>query len=66
MDQNTTILMEEEPPIPPEKPDPEECCGSGCERCVVDVYYEKLEQYQGELREWQRRRDARRRGNESP
>ncbi|TKY55859.1 Oxidoreductase, N-terminal [Spatholobus suberectus] len=35
----------EEVPPPPEKPDPGDCCGSGCVRCVWDVYYEELEQY---------------------
>ncbi|XP_027346668.1 uncharacterized protein LOC113858298 [Abrus precatorius] len=32
-------------PPPPEKPDPGDCCGSGCVRCVWDVYYEELEEY---------------------
>lgn len=35
------------PPIPPppEKPLPGDCCGSGCVRCVWDVYYDELEEY---------------------
>ncbi|XVF62135.1 hypothetical protein PTKIN_Ptkin08bG0192700 [Pterospermum kingtungense] len=33
------------PPPPPEKPEPGDCCGSGCVRCVWDVYYEELEAY---------------------
>ncbi|KAB1204493.1 UPF0651 protein P31B10.02, mitochondrial [Morella rubra] len=33
------------PPPPPEKPLPGDCCGSGCVRCVWDVYYEELEDY---------------------
>ncbi|OMO56995.1 hypothetical protein CCACVL1_26091 [Corchorus capsularis] len=32
-------------PDPPEKPEPGDCCGSGCVRCVWDVYYEELEAY---------------------
>ncbi|KAL6576095.1 hypothetical protein OROHE_000566 [Orobanche hederae] len=32
-------------PPPPEKPLPGDCCGSGCVRCVWDVYYEELEKY---------------------
>ncbi|KAG6700904.1 hypothetical protein I3842_08G136500 [Carya illinoinensis] len=32
-------------PPPPEKPLPGDCCGSGCVRCVWDVYYEELEAY---------------------
>ncbi|XWS29241.1 hypothetical protein CRYUN_Cryun24cG0011400 [Craigia yunnanensis] len=37
-------LAKELPP-PPEKPEPGDCCGSGCVRCVWDVYYEELEAY---------------------
>lgn len=33
------------PPPLPEKPLPGDCCGSGCVRCVWDVYYEELEEY---------------------
>nr|XP_004509322.1 uncharacterized protein LOC101508710 [Cicer arietinum] len=36
---------EKEVPPPPEKPDPGDCCGSGCVRCVWDVYYDELEEY---------------------
>ncbi|KAJ8567578.1 hypothetical protein K7X08_019786 [Anisodus acutangulus] len=32
-------------PPPPEKPLPGDCCGSGCVRCVWDIYYEELEEY---------------------
>lgn len=32
-------------PTPPEKPLPGDCCGSGCVRCVWDLYYEELEEY---------------------
>lgn len=30
---------------PPEKPLPGDCCGSGCVRCVWDIYYEELDEY---------------------
>lgn len=33
------------PPPPPEKPLTDDCCGSGCDRCVWDIYYEELEAY---------------------
>ncbi|XP_052195131.1 uncharacterized protein LOC127803133 [Diospyros lotus] len=36
---------DEKLPPPPEKPLPGDCCGSGCVRCVWDVYYEELEAY---------------------
>ncbi|KAK7360102.1 hypothetical protein VNO77_02078 [Canavalia gladiata] len=42
--QNKGNLPKEIPP-PPEKPEPGDCCGSGCVRCVWDIYYEELEQY---------------------
>ena len=29
----------------PEKPLPGDCCGSGCIRCVWDIYFEELEVY---------------------
>ncbi|CAN8256020.1 unnamed protein product [Cochlearia groenlandica] len=32
-------------PPPPEKPEAGDCCGSGCVRCVWDVYYDDLEDY---------------------
>ncbi|GJN34451.1 hypothetical protein PR202_gb23113 [Eleusine coracana subsp. coracana] len=32
-------------PQPPEKPLPGDCCGSGCVRCVWDVYYDELDAY---------------------
>ncbi|EOA22499.1 hypothetical protein CARUB_v10003154mg [Capsella rubella] len=36
-------------PPPPEKPEPGDCCGSGCVRCVWDVYYEELEDYNNSI-----------------
>ncbi|XP_038723250.1 uncharacterized protein LOC120015097 [Tripterygium wilfordii] len=48
-EQSTKVKEEEkEPkkvPPPPEKPLPGDCCGSGCVRCVWDVYYDELEEY---------------------
>lgn len=38
-------LPERSPPPLPEKPLPGDCCGSGCVRCVWDIYYEELEAY---------------------
>ncbi|MDX1617478.1 MAG: oxidoreductase-like domain-containing protein [Balneolaceae bacterium] len=29
----------------PEKPLPADCCGSGCDRCVYDIYVDRLKQY---------------------
>ena len=33
-------------PVRPLEPDPSECCGSGCVRCVFDVYDESLARYE--------------------
>ena len=46
-------------PPPPVEPELEDCCGSGCERCVFDVYQERLER-------WKRRCEALRRQASEP
>ncbi|KAJ0964234.1 hypothetical protein J5N97_029356 [Dioscorea zingiberensis] len=44
------VVVESSPVLqPPEKPLPGDCCGSGCVRCVWDVYYEELEAYNKSL-----------------
>lgn len=45
-------------PVPPVRPDPEECCNSGCDRCVFELYEDALERYEAELRAWQRRQSG--------
>lgn len=42
-------------PQPPEKPLPSDCCESGCDRCVLDIYAEEREYYEAQLAEWQQR-----------
>ena len=37
-------------PIPPRKPEPHECCGTGCIPCVMDIYEEELYEYEKALR----------------
>jgi hypothetical protein len=32
-------------PPRPEPPDPSDCCGGGCVRCVFDVYDEQLAEW---------------------
>lgn len=49
--------METEParmnkPTPPRKPEPQECCGTGCIPCVMDIYEEELWQYEKDLKAW--------------
>jgi len=36
-------------PQPPEEPLPEECCGRGCERCVLTVYYEAVDAWRRDV-----------------
>ncbi|HQW64875.1 MAG TPA: oxidoreductase-like domain-containing protein [Pseudomonadota bacterium] len=42
--------MRHEPPpaLPPrpEPPQPGDCCGGGCARCVIDAYEEQLAEWQ--------------------
>jgi hypothetical protein len=41
-------------PCRPEEPDPSDCCGSGCPRCIFDIHDEAMQHYHDALREWQR------------
>jgi hypothetical protein len=41
-----------EPPIPPEL---EDCCNSGCNPCVFDLYENLVERYRTELAAWEAR-----------
>ncbi len=40
-------------PDPPRKPEPHECCGTGCIPCVMDIYEEELWQYEKDLVVWE-------------
>ncbi|MCY1217737.1 hypothetical protein D9M68_634780 [compost metagenome] len=46
-------------PVPPERPGDNECCGSGCDPCIFDFYYQELDRYREELRAWEARQAAR-------
>ena len=47
-------------PFPPREPEPEECCGSGCDPCVWDRYGDALDAYRAALKAWEARERARR------
>jgi cytochrome-b5 reductase len=32
-------------PRPPREPDPTDCCGSGCDPCIFELYQERLERW---------------------
>lgn len=42
-------------PLPPRQPELDECCGSGCDPCVFDIYDAALERYEQALRAWRER-----------
>jgi hypothetical protein len=47
------------PPVAPQRPASEDCCRSGCEWCVFDLYEEAMERYRAELEAWRDRRAQR-------
>jgi hypothetical protein len=47
------------PPVPPVRPGPDECCDSGCNPCIFDLYQEELDRYRAELTAWQQRQSDR-------
>jgi len=42
-------------PIAPEKPLPCDCCESGCDRCVFEIYAEEMAGYEQRLAAWRER-----------
>jgi len=53
----TKMPPEEDPaPIAPIRPDDGDCCQSGCQRCVFDLYDDAVERYRAELAAWEARR----------
>jgi len=43
------------PPVKPPEPDPADCCGEGCVRCIWDVHAEAIERYEIALAAWRTR-----------
>ncbi|WP_243849266.1 oxidoreductase-like domain-containing protein [Paraburkholderia rhizosphaerae] len=41
--------------MPPIRPSADDCCRSGCDPCVFDLYNEALERYHVALAEWETR-----------
>jgi hypothetical protein len=46
-------------PVPPERPLPGDCCQSGCNPCVFDLYEAALARYETAIAAWHARRAAR-------
>jgi len=42
-------------PQPPEQPELEACCGSGCDPCIFDAYDLAMDDYRQALRAWRSR-----------
>jgi hypothetical protein len=51
-------------PVPPVCPDNDECCNSGCNPCILDLYTEELNRYRAALLAWESRQQARDRRSE--
>ena len=43
------------PPLEPERPLPMDCCDSGCESCVHDLYADEMHHYRRLLAAWKDR-----------
>ena len=45
-DRETVTMTPDELPRRPMPPEPDECCGSGCTRCVYDLYDDALAEWE--------------------
>jgi len=45
-------------PLEPRRPASDECCHSGCQFCVQDLYEDEMERYRAELAQWRARHAA--------
>ncbi|HEY7903096.1 MAG TPA: oxidoreductase-like domain-containing protein [Casimicrobiaceae bacterium] len=50
-----TTSDDDRKPAAPEPPEPADCCGGGCERCVYDLHEEAMDRWREALRQWQAR-----------
>lgn len=55
----TTPIEDDPPPVAPQPPQDGECCGSGCDPCVYDLYYEARDRHRIAMREWEERQARR-------
>mgnify|MGYP000667797896 CR=1 FL=1 len=51
-----TLPSDDPPPEKPRAPAPHECCDSGCDPCVFDLYANAMEAYEADLAAWKARR----------
>ena len=45
-------------PQPPRAPERDECCHSGCDPCVYDLYWDALDRYEAALEAWKVRQKS--------
>ena len=47
-----TVTDDDPKPQPLSTPDPLDCCGEGCVRCIYDVHEEAMDRYRDALAAW--------------
>jgi hypothetical protein len=52
---NPDTVADDPEPQPPREPEQWECCRSGCQPCIYDLYWEALERYKIALEAWRER-----------
>jgi hypothetical protein len=50
-----TLERDDPAPLPPQQPDIEDCCRSGCTPCVFDLYEDAMDRYRAQLKAWEKR-----------
>jgi hypothetical protein len=50
-----TRISHDPRPQPPEQPGDDECCRSGCDPCIFDLYQQELQRYREQLAQWEAR-----------
>ncbi|HUH89374.1 MAG TPA: oxidoreductase-like domain-containing protein [Lysobacter sp.] len=55
----SVATIDDPPPLRPERPLPTDCCDSGCDPCVHDLYIEEVEHYEALLAAWRARNPGR-------
>lgn len=53
-------------PVPPIQPDIDDCCNSGCNPCIFDLYQDALERYRADLKIWEEKNNAKNNAKNNP
>ncbi|MDY7545922.1 oxidoreductase-like domain-containing protein [Glaciimonas sp. CA11.2] len=46
-------IINDAAPTPPVQPNLDDCCASGCNPCIFDLYEEEMERYRARLQLWE-------------